>query len=428
MGRSHAGAGQVGLGAPTGDAAGGMNGGTRTELIETNLQFKSLSLNEATAYLVGTNVGAAILSLPFAARTAGYPGIVITGVLATLFAAASHLFIAEAMLRTPEVTQLVGLFRAYMFQGRAGRFYLWFLFLITIGVAIPSLTAYVLGGSAAIAAMLGVSERYATLLFFIPAAAVVWLGLRATGYVQKVAALVMGAVLAVLTVISFTHPSFTLARLSDFTPAGIAAVLPVAVFTCMSQAVVPELVRGLAHQPDLIPRAIRRGLIINLGFVLAVPLSIFGLLSPVEFSEMATVSWGKALGHEAFIIANLFALLALITSFWGTAGTILTNIVDLLRFPSEWKVGYRFAAFAITVLPSVIVIAGGWIGFLGLIQMAGSVGGVLLALLPIAVLRRARRSDRREPEFAVGWSSHVWFQVLMIVFYVGTLVYAGFWL
>ncbi len=408
-------AGQAGMGAGT----------AKTGLVETNLHFRKLTLNEATAYLVGTNVGAAILSLPFAARTAGYPGIVIAATVATIFAAVSHLYIAEAMLRTPEVTQLVGLFRAYLFRGRAARFYLWFLFLITIGVAIPSLTAYILGGSAAISALLGVSQRGATLLFFLPAAAVVWLGLRATGYVEKLASLLMGGVLVLLTVLSFLQPSFTYERLGAFSPAGIGAILPVAIFTCMSQAVVPELVRGLAHQPELIPKAIKRGLAINFAFVLFMPLSIFGLLEPMEFSEIATVSWGKALGPQAFVGANLFAFLALITSFWGTAGTILTNVVDFLRFPSEWRFGYRLVAFLVTVLPSMVIVAGGWIGFLGLIQIAGSVGGVLLALLPIPMLRRARSLGRREPEFTVGLPSHGLFQSAMVIFYVGVLVYAA---
>ena len=118
-------------------------------LTQTNLHFKRLTSLEATAYLVGTNVGAAILALPYAARHAGYGGAVLACLLATAFSLISHLYVAEAMLRTPTVTQLVGLFRTYLFRGRAGVLYLWFLSLVTIGVAIPTLTAYVLGGAEA---------------------------------------------------------------------------------------------------------------------------------------------------------------------------------------------------------------------------------------------------------------------------------------
>lgn len=70
------------------------------------------------AYLVGTNVGAAVLALPFAARQAGYAGVVIACLMATAFSLVSHLYLLEAMLRTPAVAQLVGLFRTYLFRGR----------------------------------------------------------------------------------------------------------------------------------------------------------------------------------------------------------------------------------------------------------------------------------------------------------------------
>ena len=114
------------------------------------------------------------------------------------------------------------------------------------------------------------------------------------------------------------------------------------------------------------------------------------------------------------------------TSFWGTAGTILTNVADLLRFPSEWHPGYRLLAFGITILPSVAIILGRFLGFVELVKAAGPAGGVLIALLPILVLRRARRLGPRRPEYEVprwfGWP----LQIAMAVSYLGTLALAAF--
>jgi len=395
-------------------------------LIETNLHFRRLTPIEATAYLVGTNVGAAILALPYAARHAGYIGIILTCLAATAFSLLSHLAVAEAMLRTPNVTQLVGLFRTYLFPGRAGVFYLWFLFFVTIGVAIPTLTAYVLGGAETLTALLGLKGLAAEALFLLPGAAVVWLGLKTTAIVQKLASAAMGLALLLLTVWSlrhtqadFTQADFT--RLAVFTPGAVWPVLPVAVFTCMSQATVPEIVRGLTYEPRLIPRVIHWSLLINLAFSLVVALSIFALVPAGRLAEVATVSWGRMLGPWGLTAANLFAFFALLTSFWGTAGTILTNVVDLLRFPSEWHPGYRLLAFVITILPSVVVILGSFLGFVGLVKAAGAAGGVLLALLPILVLRRARLLGPRLPEYEIpswfGWP----LQIAMAVFYLGSL-------
>lgn len=393
-------------------------------LVEGNLAFRRLSFAEAVAYLVGTNVGAAILSLPYAARAGGYPAVLIVGVMSTLFAVLSHLLIAETMLRTPEVTQLIGLFRTYVFRGQTGRWYLGFLFAITIGVAIPSLTAYILGGAEAIRALTGLHHSAAVALFFVPGIAVVWLGLRATGYFQKVFSLLMGGVLVLLTAFSITRPQFMASRLLWFHPSGLLPILPVGVFTCMSQTSVPEIVRGLADRPALIPKAIRRALFINLAFVLIVPISIFGMLQPAGISPMATVAWGATLGKMGRLAANLFALLALITSFWGSAGSILTNVVDILRFPSDWNLRYRLLAFGITVLPSIALIIFNLAGFTGLIEIAGGVGGVLLATLPIWIWRRARKAGPRIPEYQVSDRVSRWAPWLMISFYALALLSA----
>jgi hypothetical protein len=70
----------------------------------------------------------------------------------------------------------------------------------------------------------------------------------------------------------------------------------------------------------------------------------------------------------------------------------------------------------------VILVIGKFWGFVQLVQIAGSVGGVLLALLPIWVLHRSRRWGDRAPEYTVApWLGRP-VQVLMVVFYAGVLV------
>jgi len=403
----------------------GSTAAANANLIETNLAFKKLSFGEAVAYLVGTNVGAAVLSLPYAARTGGFPAVIITAVLCTFFSLVSHLFIVETMLRTPEVTQLTGLFRTYLFKGKAGRYYLGFLFTITIGVAIPALTAYILGGAEALQAITGWQRSTCLACFFIPGTAVVWLGLGITGKLQKLVSLAMGGIIIGLTVFSILRPDFEPSRLAVFHAPGIWPLLSVGIFTCMSQTSVPEIVRGLAHKPVLIPKAIRTALLINLAFVIVVPISIFGLLQPQDISQVATISWGNALGPIGLYVANVFAFFALITSFWGSAAAILTNIVDLFRFPSDWQISSRLIAFAFTVLPSIILITLNLVGFVELIQIAGSIGGVLLALLPVLVWRKSCRTGVRIPEYQVPrWVGTIlpW---AMCLFYVGALIAAA---
>ncbi|MEA4882410.1 MAG: aromatic amino acid transport family protein [Clostridia bacterium] len=395
------------------------------QLTEGALRFRKLTLSEAVLLLVGANVGAAILSLPYAARASGYAGAVIVSVVTTLFSLISHLYIVELMLRTNSPGQLVGLMRTYMFNSRYGRFYLLLMSTLTVGLAIPSLTAYVIGGGGIISSLFELPPSVGALLFLLPGASIVWLGLKATGAAQKWASIAMGAALVALTIASILHPGFDASRLSRFSLAPIVAILPVGVFTSMSHTIVPEVVRGLAYEPRLIPRAVKWGLGINLLFLVAFPIAIFGLQNPEQISEVVTISWGHALGPVIYLAVNIFALLALVTSFWGAAGASLGNVVEILRFKSEWNVRSRLIAFGITVLPSLAIVFAGKLGFLDMIQAAGAVGGVILAVLPIFVLSRARARSERTPEYQVGVLYSPVVKAALLLFYVGVLLYAA---
>jgi amino acid permease len=54
-----------------------------------------------------------------------------------------------------------------------------------------------------------------------------------------------------------------------------------------------------------------------------------------NISDVATISWGRALGEWAFFSANLFALCAMLTSYWGLGGSFLTNIFDQFRLGND---------------------------------------------------------------------------------------------
>jgi len=390
------------------------------------LELKRITLFQAVMLLVGGNVGAAILSLPYAARVAGYPGTAIISVITTAFALVSHLYIVEIMLRTRRPTQLVGLMREYMQTEGRGVGWVVLMALLTAGIAIPSLTAYVIGGAEIIRAFVTVGPIAAGLMFVIPGAAVVWLGLRATGVAQQWASIIMGVALLVFALASALNPDFEFPRLARFVPGAMAAALPVGIFTSMSQGLTPEVVRGLSHEPENIPKAIFIGLAINLVFLLVFCAAIFGLLPFDAISEVVTVSWGKSLSLPIWAAVNSFALLALLTSFWGSALASMGNVIEALGFKSESALSSRIIAFTITVAPSVALVFAQRFDFRDMISTAGAVGGVVLAVLPIPILLRARAHSEREPEFTCGALFAAPVRAAVVLFYVGVLAYAAF--
>lgn len=73
------------------------------------------------------------------------------------------------------------------------------------------------------------------------------------------------------------------------------------------------------------------GMALTFTLLALVPLSVISLNGLDNISDVATISWGRALGEWAFFSANLFALCAMLTSYWGLGGSFLTNIFDQFR-------------------------------------------------------------------------------------------------
>lgn len=54
-------------------------------------------------------------------------------------------------------------------------------------------------------------------------------------------------------------------------------------------------------------------------------------------------------------VANIFALCAMMTSYWAVGGSMLTNIVDMFKFKSENHVPTRLISLACVALPPFIL-------------------------------------------------------------------------
>src|SRR5699024_12860315 len=113
------------------------------------------------------------------------------------------------------------------------------------------------------------------------------------------------------------------------------------VFSFLAQYIVPELTRGYSSNKDDIkklPKAIVLGMAITATLLAIVPLAAIGIIGPDKVTEVVTISWADAIGEWAFLVANGFALLAMMTSFCGIGQSFMTNIFDAFRYPSECDV------------------------------------------------------------------------------------------
>ena len=388
------------------------------QIEEGALKVTKLTLYEAIAIIVGANIGSGILGLAYSARKAGWPILLLWLIVAGVFTTFSMLYVAETALRTKKPLQLPGLAEKYV--GKLGSV---LIFISVCANSIGCMVAYTTGSGNILCTLLGLPNWAGSILFTVPCVLVVWLGLKATGMWEKFISTGMVALLAIIVIASFLSGKADVSRAiySDWTYA--VPLLSSAIFCYIAQYAVPELARGMRHTPKKLPVAIIFGMFMTGVLLAVVPLAVLSLTGADEVTQVATLAWGQALGTWALYTANIFALCAMMTSYWAVGGSMLTNIVDMFKLKDEHDKKTRIIAIACTVIPPFILAYGGFVSFVDAIGWAGTFGGVIMSIIPVLMVNKARKEGDIEPEWKCGWYANPVIQGTIIVIFALAAIY-----
>ena len=383
---------------------------------EGALKVTKLTLYEAVAIIVGANVGSGILGLAYSSRLAGWPILVLWLAGAGLFTTFSMLYVAESALRTKKPLQLPGLAEKYV--GKVGSV---LIFISVCANSIGCMVAYTTGSGNILCTLLGLPNWAGSLLFTVPCVLVVWFGLKATGLWEKFMSTGMVVLLGIIVIASFLSGKADVSRAVYANWTYAVPLLSSAIFCYIAQYAVPELARGMRHTPKKLPVAIILGMFITGVLLAVVPLAVLSLTGAEEVTQVATLAWGQALGTWALYTANIFALCAMMTSYWAVGGSI--NIVDMFKLKDEKDTKTRLIAIACTVLPPFILAYAGLVSFVDAIGWAGTFGGVIMSIVPVLMLNNARKKGDIEPEWKCGWYAHPAVQGMIIVIFSLAAIY-----
>ncbi len=392
---------------------------TTTSGAEGSLKRVSITFWQGVAMIFGTNIGAGILSLPYGMREGGFTALVIALVLSGFLTTCSMLYVAEVALRTRKPMQLAGLARRYI--GQAGS---WLVFAGVLVNGYGAMIAYSTGSGEILSNLLGISPTLGSLIFLIPGITVIWFGLHATGRSEQLITTTMLIICLSLVAWTLFGPGIDIANLTYFKPYFIIPIVNLTVFAFLAQYIVPELARGLAeHNPRMLPRAIVTGMVATGTLLALIPLSALGLMGHDGLTPVVTLGWGQQLGPVAYYLANIFAALAMLTSFWALGLTLHTNILDRFNLQES---NYRHRAISIAAACLVPFAIGliGLAGFVSALGYAGAFAGAVMAVVPVLMLTRARRTGDVEPAWQAGWVAHPVIRIAMITVFTGAFIYS----
>ena len=353
-------------------------------------ETENLSLFEASSIVAGLGVGGGIMAVPFLASLNGLAPIVFILVLAYGLSLLLHLMITEMVMRDVEGTQLVEIFRKYLFGQKHGALFTWIFFGLVVLNFYALLTAFIVGSGDLLINLVGIPPWSAKIIAYFCAAGPIFFGLKALGVSEKIAIMGILLMVAILVLGSFSAPFNTLPLISYSTKAALALYgMVMFAFACFFS--IPQAVKGLQHNKKQIPKAVALGIGIN--FVLVFCVTIMTMLVSKEVTEMAIIGWGNAIGSWAITIGSGFVFLAIMTSYWSTSYALAIVIEERLQwdYPLCWLVA---------TLPSLILAMTNVTGFLGFMRIAGGLLAVLISIMVIPAYRGSRRiGSNQHPEF-----------------------------
>lgn len=362
-----------------------------------------LTTFEAISMIVGNSIGTGIIAVPYLAVRNSMWDVVWMVAFAYIVNVILHLIIAELSYNNGGV-QLVKSFEGELFHGKMKKIFSWIMFIV-YGLAIMvGISGNINGGAQIFVNWFGLPLWAAQLIYYLIAGSVVFIGMKAVGIAQKYSVALLLIIVAVMSAGTFLHPRNTLYT-APFHINNLLALYSMVVFATSANQAVIQVVKGLNGDSKRIRKTIFTGFGLSSLFVLVVTLTVLlGTKGAVD-KELAYMQLGESIGGWALILAGIFSLFALLTTFWSNT-LALRDVVH-----EQIGTGNR-VSWLIATVPCILFAVFGVSSFIVLTRIMSGVV-VLVSIMLVLTYGRSRKKVGSSP--ICGIFGTVPFQVLMMV-------------
>lgn len=362
-----------------------------------------LTTFEAISMIVGNSIGTGIIAVPYLAVRNSMWDVVWMVAFAYIVNVILHLIIAELSYNNGGV-QLVKSFEGELFHGKMKKIFSWIMFVV-YGLAIMvGVSGNINGGAQIFVNWFGLPLWAAQLIYYLIAGSVVFMGMKAVGIAQKYSVALLLVIVAVMTTGTFLHPRNTLYT-APFHINNLLALYSMVVFATSANQAVIQVVKGLNGDSKRIRKTIFTGFGLSSLFVLVVTLTVLLGTKGVVDKELAYMQLGESIGGWALILAGIFSLFALLTTFWSNT-LALRDVVH-----EQVGTGNR-VSWLIATVPCILFAIFGVSSFIVLTRIMSGVV-VLVSIMLVLTYGKSRKKVGSSP--ICGIFGTVPFQVLMMV-------------
>ncbi|MCK4589111.1 MAG: amino acid permease [Nanoarchaeota archaeon] len=355
--------------------------------------FSRNKLWMASATLMGTVIGAGVLGIPYVIAQSGLTLGIINLVVVGFALLVLHLCLGEISLRTKGFHQLSGYMEKYL--GKAGKHFMAFSMIVGIYGA---MTAYIIGEGEILKTIFGGHPLIYSLVFFVLVSVIIYSGLKATGRAEMIVTALM--VLIVLVIGIFSFDKINTSHFVGLHWANIFLPYGVILFAFVGTAAIPELREELEGERHKMKKAIFIGSAIPIIIYLFFAVVVIGLVGLSNFNSLApndriaTIALALFANPTLGLAANIFAIFAMFTSFLGL-GLALKQMYEYdYHFKKYW-------AYALTIIPPVIIAVSGLTHFIAVLGFTGAIAGGVDGILIMLAYWKAKRYGERKPEYTL---------------------------
>jgi amino acid permease len=367
---------------------------------------------EGIATLVGMVIGAGVLGIPYIVAQAGFLTGLLSLVLIGLAILIVNLLVGEVALRTEGNHQLPGYAGHYL--GKWGKR------LMTLSMIIGvygALIAYTLGEGQSLSQIFGFDPWLWSTLFFVCGAIWLFFGIKTLAASELLMTFVKLCIFVSIVAALFIVGNFKLGNLAEFSASKLLIPYGVILFAYLGTAAIPEVrevIRGHWHE---MKKAVILGSLIPIGVYAIFTFAVIGVMG-LGTTEIATVGIGQLLGKLGLVFTNVFAILAMATSFIAL-GIALKEV-----YTYDYRLPKNLAWIFVCAVPIVLILLGVH-SFIKVIGITGAISGGLDGILVVLMWWKAKKTGQRKPEYEINLPEIIGYLLIaMFVIGAGYVVYS----
>jgi len=391
-----------------------------------NSMHRTYRLIGGILLISGTTIGAGMLALPLVTGFAGFYPSVALFILYWVYMTFTAFLLLEVNLWMKEHTNVVTMAKRTL--GRGGEILSWLIYLFLLYTLT---TAYLAGGGPIVIELLEMltDQQFSSWITPFPLLLIfgffVYQGARAVDYVNRF--LMLGLVLSYLAMVVLLRPHVHQASLMHVDWHALWIPLSVVSTSFGFHIIIPTLTDYFQRDLKQLKLALMIGSLIPLVVYISWEALTLGIL-PLQGSLGLAEGYRKGLDGatvlaiylgkgELSLLARLFSLFAIVTSFLGVSLSLRDFLADGLNIQKTQK--GRLVLYLLSFTPPLVMTLTNPRAFLEALEYAGAFGVVtLLGLFPILMVWRGRYVQHRTGEFRTPggrWGLGVAFAISLVV-------------